>query len=192
MSLPWRRVRAGAVWVPGNAGLYLGRAQQQLVEVLEPGLDAVQDAAVDSVRPLESLSVRVHQAFHSEGTPGFTRDSLTAPSSRSEQSSDTRWSSWSLPPQPILGFWDFMTSNHCPTQCLISNSTKTILLLHFSLSIFSWGPELPPVPRGGDFIKEPPVTLAMLVVFSSKIRMKNNNFQLLNIFVYLHYINNID
>lgn len=152
MSLSWRRVRAGAVWVPGNAGLYLGRAQQQLVEVLEPGLDAVQDAAVDSVRPLKSLSVRVHQAFHSEGTPGFTRDSLTAPSSRSEQPSDTRWSSWSLPPQPILGFWDFMTSNHCPTQCLISNSTKTIFLLHFSLSIFLLlGPRAAPSTQRGRF-----------------------------------------
>lgn len=72
------------------------------MEVLEAGLDAVQDAAVDSVRPLESLSVRVHQAFHPEGTLPFTQGPLTAPSSHSEQPSDA--------PDPvhpgILGLYD--------------------------------------------------------------------------------------
>lgn len=101
-------------------------------------------------------------------------------------------SSRSLPTHSTLGFWDFMILNQCPTGCLISNSTKTIYFLHFPHSIFLLlGPTTAPVSRGGDFVKEPPVTLATSVVFSSKIRIKNSNIQFLNRFPYLHGIDSI-
>lgn len=133
ISPPRPRARAGAECQ--ECWQYLGRAQQQLVEVLEPGLDAVQDAAVDSVRPLESLSVRVHQAFHPEGTPGFTRSHSPFPPPIVNKQVIPGCSR-SLPAQSVLGFWDCMILNQSPTRCLISNSTKTIFLLHFLHSIF--------------------------------------------------------
>lgn len=43
--------------------LYLWRVEQELVEVLQPGLNAVQDAAADGAQPLQSLRKGVHQAL---------------------------------------------------------------------------------------------------------------------------------
>lgn len=57
----------------GRGGLYLWRAEQELVEVLQPRLNAMQDAAADGAPPLQSLRKGVRQALR----PGDEREDGT-------------------------------------------------------------------------------------------------------------------
>lgn len=74
-----------------SEGLYLWRVEQELVEVLQPRLNAVQDAVADGAQPLQSLRKGVHQALcpvdeEADGDrdgPGLRGLSLPCPTSRS-------------------------------------------------------------------------------------------------------------
>lgn len=72
---------------------YLWRVEQELVKVLQPRLNAVQDTATDGAQPLQSLRKRVHQALcpvdeEADGdgdSPGLRGISLSCPTSPSSQ-----------------------------------------------------------------------------------------------------------
>lgn len=68
---------------------YLRRVEQELVKVLQPRLNAVQDAAADGAQPLQSLRKGVHRALcpvdeEADGdgdSPGLRGISLPCPTS---------------------------------------------------------------------------------------------------------------